>query len=261
MKVMKELSMNKMLGSIKRRAGGLSSSHATPRHPRAPLTRAASDGPAPPADQPEVTAHNSVKAFCEAGGSVQGDEVLFLPPIVDAAESSPAAAVECARIIRRYLGKDYSRPSWQYNALMLVRILTDNPGPTFTRNLDASFVDAARTLLKGAKDRGVRQLLMETLDDFEHAKTDENLAPLVAMWKQDKEKVLKDFGVRGPSTPPASRADRVQGRMPPPSPPGRPPDTPTTSPRRTPTTGCPSRPSSRRGSRRCARRPSCWSRW
>lgn len=124
--------------------------------------------------------------------------MLFLPPIVDAAESSPAAAAECARIIRKFLSKDYSsRPSWQYNGIMLVRILTDNPGQTFTRNLDQKFVETARVLLKSSKDARVRQILMETLDDFEHTKMDdENLKPLVEMWKKEKEKALKDYGVR-----------------------------------------------------------------
>ncbi|KJZ71301.1 hypothetical protein HIM_09311 [Hirsutella minnesotensis 3608] len=188
MKAMKGLSVNKMLGSIKRKT----SSNNSP----VPSPSATS-----PADSPEVTAHNSVKAFCESGGSVQSDEVLFLPPIVDAAESSPAAAAECARLIRKYLGKDYfSRPSWQYNALMLVRILTDNPGETFTRNLDDKFVDAAKYMLKNGRDAGVSQLLMETLDDFENTKSyDENLGPLIQMWKKEKGKSMKDQGSRMPS--------------------------------------------------------------
>ncbi|GAO17606.1 hypothetical protein UVI_02050890 [Ustilaginoidea virens] len=148
---------------------------------------------ATPAENPEVTAHNSVS-----------NEVLFLPPIVDAAESSPAAAAECARVIRKYLSKDYtSKPSWQYNAIMLVRILTDNPGETFTRNLDDKFIDTIRALLKNVKDRSVWQLLMETLDDFEHTKTlDENLAPLVLMWKREKEAAIRKHGARAPPTGP-----------------------------------------------------------
>ncbi|KAF4469006.1 hypothetical protein FALBO_4103 [Fusarium albosuccineum] len=164
-----------------------------------------------PAGSPEATAHNSVKAFCESGGkskvntstitvAISNDEVLFLPPIVDAAESSPAAAAECARLIRKYLSKEYlSRPPWQYNAIMLMRILTDNPGSTFTRNIDQKFVDTARQLLKGGRDPSVRQILMETLDDFERTKVDdENLALIVSMWKKEKEKAYKDFGAGQP---------------------------------------------------------------
>ncbi|PHH84356.1 hypothetical protein CDD83_2068 [Cordyceps sp. RAO-2017] len=198
---MKGLSMNKMLGSIKRKTGA--GAGAGPASPEASSASAAT-----PADNPEVTAHNSVKAFCESGGSAQNDEVLFLPPIVDAAESSPAAAAECARGIRKYLSKDYfSRPSWQYNALMLVRILTDNPGETFTRNIDDKFVDTARHLLKNSKDPSVRQLLMETLDDFERTKLhDENLAPLILMWNKEKEKAFKDTGARAPPIGPRPSA-------------------------------------------------------
>ncbi|KAL3956607.1 hypothetical protein ACCO45_009453 [Purpureocillium lilacinum] len=186
---MKGLSMNKMLGSIRKKTGGGGSSEMPPA------------SAATPAENPEVTAHNSVKAFCESGGNAQSDEVLFLPPIVDAAESSPAAAAECARIIRKYMGKEYSsRPSWQYNAIMLVRILTDNPGQTFTRNLDDKFVDTTKALLKNARDRSVRQILMETLDDFEHTKMyDEGLAPLIQMWKKEKDKALKEHGGRAHS--------------------------------------------------------------
>jgi hypothetical protein len=122
---------------------------------------------------------------------------LFLPPIVDAAESSPAAAAECARMIRKFMSKDYSSaPSWQYNAVMLVRILGDHPGPTFTRALDQKFVDTTKALLKNTRDPSVRQILFETLDDFEHTKMyDENLTLIIAMWKKEKEKALKDFPV------------------------------------------------------------------
>ncbi|KAG8409430.1 hypothetical protein J3459_017503 [Metarhizium acridum] len=190
MKSMKGLSMNKMLGSIKRRLEG---AQAFP--PASAATQA---------ENPEVTAHNSVKAFCESGGNSKTDEVLFLPPIVDAAESSPAAAAECARVIRKFLSKDYSsRPSWQYNAMMLVRILTDNPGETFTRNLDDKFVDTIRALLKNVKDPSVWQILMETLDDFEYTKMhDQNLAPLVLMWQKEKEAAMKKHGNRQPALPP-----------------------------------------------------------
>lgn len=80
---------------------------------------------------------------------------------------------------------------------MLVRILTDNPGETFTRNLDDKFVDTIRAMLKNVKDLSVWQILMETLDDFEFTKMhDQNLAPLVLMWKKEKEAAIKKHGVR-----------------------------------------------------------------
>ncbi|KAH8131558.1 hypothetical protein FP744_10001999 [Trichoderma asperellum] len=186
MKSMKGLSMNKMLGSIRKKTVGSDRSTATT-----------------PGATPEVTAHNSVKAFCESGGSLKNDEVLFLPPIVDAAESSPTAAAESARIIRKYLAKEYSsRPSWQYNAIMLMRILADNPGETFTRSMDAKFVDTARALLKGTKDSNVRQILMDTLEEFERAKFyDTNLTLIISMWQEEKEKAVEKHGSRAPALP------------------------------------------------------------
>lgn len=95
------------------------------------------------------------------------------------------------------MSKEYlSRPAWQYNAIMLMRILTDNPGSTFTRNLDQKFADTSRALLRGVRDPSVRQILMETLDDFERTKMDdENLVILITMWKKEKERAYKDFGV------------------------------------------------------------------
>ncbi|CAM1501599.1 Fc.00g035830.m01.CDS01 [Cosmosporella sp. VM-42] len=198
MKTMKGLSMNRMLGSIKKRATSGGNSNNT--GDAGGSSEAAASGTTP-AGTPEATAHNNVKAFCESGGNVKGDEVLFLPPIVDAAESSPAAAAECARLIRKYMNKDYiSRPSWQYNSIMLLRILTDNPGATFTRNLDQKFVDVAKQLLKGARDQSVRTILMETLDDFENIKVveDENLTLIVTMWQKEKERAFKDQGGQVP---------------------------------------------------------------
>lgn len=102
-------------------------------------------------------------------------------------------------MIRKFLKKDYwTKPSYQYNALMLVRILADNPGATFTRNLDAKFVDTVKELLRNGRDLSVRQMLMETLDQFEHQKGwDEGLAGIIEMWKKEKDKAYKQYGVRG----------------------------------------------------------------
>ncbi len=46
---------------------------------------------------------------------------------------------------------------------MLIRILSDNPGPTFTRNLDRKFVDRVKDLLRNPPDGNVRQILVETV--------------------------------------------------------------------------------------------------
>ncbi|RYP57220.1 hypothetical protein DL770_010716 [Monosporascus sp. CRB-9-2] len=177
--------MNKVLGSIKKKAA--SGSNGT-----------GSVSNDPQGDGPEATAARNVRSFCESGGPNSGDEILFLPPIVDAAESSPAAAAECARILRQYLKKDYSsKPSHQYNAIMLIRILADNPGPTFTRNLGDKFVKTAKELLK-SNDPSVHQILMETLEAFENTKAyDDGLAPLITMWKQEKKDAQKRHVGRG----------------------------------------------------------------
>ncbi|GAP89923.2 putative gat domain-containing protein [Rosellinia necatrix] len=143
---------------------------------------------------PEAVAARSVKSFCESSGpNSADDEVIYLPPIVEAAESSPSAAKQCADMLREYLKKDYvTRPDIQYNALMLVRILADNPGPTFTRNLDQEFAKALKDLLKNARGEKVRQMLMETLTSFETTKFyDDGLTPVIEMWKKEKEKAQK----------------------------------------------------------------------
>ena len=100
-------------------------------------------------------------------------------------------------MIRKYMSKDYfSRPSWQYNAIMLMRILTDNPGATFTRNMDQKFVDTALSLLRNVKDANVRQILMETMDDFENTRMDDqNLALIISMWNREKHEAIRKFGV------------------------------------------------------------------
>lgn len=146
-------------------------------------------------------------------GFFQGDDITFLPPIVDSAESSPAAAAECARVIRKFLQRDYwSKPSFQYNAIMLIRILSDNPGATFTRNMDKKFVDVTKELLRSGRDASVRQMLMETLDNFENTKGyDEGLGLLIEMWKKEKEKAYKAYGVSWPRDQSPSCRGKING--------------------------------------------------
>ena len=119
--------------------------------------------------------------------------MLHLPVIVEAAESSPSAAKEAANVIRKFLSKDnFQRAYVQYNAIMLVRILADNPGKTFTRNLDAKFVITVKELLRDGRDMSVQQILRETLDTFEMQKgNDDTLAPLRTMWLKEKQKLAK----------------------------------------------------------------------
>jgi hypothetical protein len=103
------------------------------------------------------------------------------------------------------MSKDFiSKPSFQYNAIMLIRILSDNPGRSFTRNMDKKFVDTAKELLRSGRDPSVRQMLMETLDTFEFTKMDdEGVSMIVEMWKKEKERAYKTYGVSGrlPNSP------------------------------------------------------------
>ena len=126
----------------------------------------------------------------------QGEEVLHLPGIVEAAEATPEAAREAATAVRRFLSREHIlRPHVQYNAVMLVRILADNPGPQFTRYLDVRFVTTTKELLREGRDPGVQQILRETLDAFEAQRADDaTLAPLVNMWRGEKAKWAKKAG-------------------------------------------------------------------
>ncbi|CAN8100068.1 unnamed protein product [Discula destructiva] len=192
---------SKVLGGIKKRGTG-SGAEPDGESGRSGGSDSAVDLPG---DTPEALAAKAVRGFCESGGPGQqnGDEVTFLPTIVESAESSPTAAAECAQLIRKFLKKDYwSKPSFQYNALMLARILADNPGQSFTRNIDSKFVDTVKELLRNGHDLSVRQMLMETLDQFEHQKSwDEGLAGIIEMWKKEKDKAYKAYGGRGPPPP------------------------------------------------------------
>lgn len=75
---------------------------------------------------------------------------------------------------------------------MLIRILSSNPGKTFTRNIDVKFVQTVKELLRVGRDPSVKQILMETLDTFSRENAgDEGLAPLNEMWKKEHEKMVK----------------------------------------------------------------------
>lgn len=177
---------------------------------RRPGTSSSDDhGPVYEQDSPEASAARGVRLFCESGGPNNAtEEIQYLPDIVTAAESSPAAAEACAYQIRRFLSKDnYSKPHVQYNSIMLIRILTDNPGPTFTRNVDAKFVSTVKDLLRNGRDPSVQQILRETLFSLERDKAyDTNLNNLFHMWR--KEHVngsgSSGFGHRSLNAPPWS---------------------------------------------------------
>lgn len=132
-----------------------------------------------------------MRLFCESGSTANRDEeVLHLPPIVDAAESSPNAAAACAAQIRAFLQKPYyDKPHLQYNAIMLVRILSENPGTSFTKNFEDKFVKSTKSLLREGRDGSVQQILRETLDALEaNRPMDPGVQNLVAMWRREKGK-------------------------------------------------------------------------
>ncbi|KAL4871216.1 hypothetical protein BDV12DRAFT_194578 [Aspergillus spectabilis] len=149
-------------------------------------------------DSPESIVLREVTAFCEEGqgpNHPQGDEFVHLPSIVESAESSPNAAREAAHLLRKLLSTPNSTAAnVQYNAIMLMRILIDNPGHTFSRNLDAKFVTTVKDLLRTGKDMGVQRFVRETLDALELQRGwDEDLKPLVEMWKKEKTKMDKAY--------------------------------------------------------------------
>jgi hypothetical protein len=118
----------------------------------------------------------------------QSNDYLHLPAIVEAAESSANAAKEAAVQIRKYLASpSKAQGSVQYNSIMLIRILSENPGHTFTRNFDTKFVGTVKELLREGRDMSAQQMLREMLEMFETQKSwDEDLAELIAMWKKEK---------------------------------------------------------------------------
>lgn len=178
--------MKKFIGSIKRG----SASRTKSNEGRKPTIQEHQS--LPQGDNPEAVVVREAFAFCEAGapnsGSA-GDEYLHLPAIVDATEASPYAAREVAVQVQRYLSKqNFERGYAQYNAIMLMRILTDNPGRNFTQNFDQNFISTIKTLLRECKDSSVQQITRETLDYFEAEKlnADDTLMPLIEMWRKEK---------------------------------------------------------------------------
>lgn len=107
----------------------------------------------------------------------------------------------------------------QYNAIMLIRILVDNPGHTFTRNLDAKFVATTKLLLRNGRDMRVQHFLRETLQALEAQRSwDDDLSPLLEMWGKEKDKLKRTSSTVSPapwflfsanvSSPPGGRRAR-----------------------------------------------------
>ena len=110
---------------------------------------------------------------------------------MDIAESTHASAALAATVIRKNLDlKHASRPYVQYNSVVLMCILAQNPGASFTRHLaDPKFCAAAKERLRHGRDPSDHQMLYETLDHFAADPTrvaDGHLAPLRDLWLREK---------------------------------------------------------------------------
>ncbi|KAJ5578439.1 uncharacterized protein N7459_007403 [Penicillium hispanicum] len=153
---------------------------------------------------PETILLQEVATFCESSSNPEnqqsGEEFVHLPRIVETAESSPAAAKEAAVRIRKYLAIPARTPNHvQYNAIMLMRILADNPGHTFTRNFDAKFVSTIKDLLRNGRDWHVQHYLRQYLNTLEADRAwDQDLQPLLQMWAKEKTKGERSFTDRWP---------------------------------------------------------------
>lgn len=143
--------------------------------------------------------------------TVQEDaEIARLPTIVETADASPAAAKQVVQCIREYLADPAgTQSSAQDKAVMLIRILANNPGPKFTRNFDAKFVKTIKEYLRASRYWNVQHSLRDCLDIFERERsTDENLKPLLAMWTKEKKKPYYGHGWTNGWVSMHSRADR-----------------------------------------------------
>ncbi|KAJ5490967.1 hypothetical protein N7539_002534 [Penicillium diatomitis] len=162
-------------------------------------------------DTPETLLLREMKAFCESNTtphsqSQQGNEYVHLPRIVEIAESSPTAAREAAQRIRKYLSTPNSTPTHvQFNALMLMRILGDNPGHSFTINFDEKFCNVIKDQLRNGRDWYVRHYLCEYLAHLEATRyQDDDLQMLLQVWAKIKAKSPREF-VQRYTVPPGTQ--------------------------------------------------------
>ncbi|OQE24500.1 hypothetical protein PENSTE_c007G01601 [Penicillium steckii] len=191
---------------------------------RRPTNGSGASSPDQTDQSPEGILLRELTTFCEVSNNPQspqqGNEFVHLPIIVESAESSPAAAKEAAVRIRKYLSTPNQTPNHvQYNAIMLLRILTDNPGHTFTKNFDSKFVAAIKELLRHGRDWHVQNYLRQFLSSLESGRSmDEDLQPLLAMWAKEKAKNDRPYPVAFPSnsspTPPPRPPVHPRNKLP-----------------------------------------------
>lgn len=152
-----------------------------------------------------LTNHGCQHAFTHTDGS--GDEAIQLPTIVENVESSPAAAQAAATSIRKLLDVK-QKPSVQYQAIMLLRILTDNPGEPFTRFIgaDSKYSGTIKDLIRRGVDSGVWGILRETLIHFEGEKEqDLGLQKVREMWVKEKKLIEAELARAPRNTVPNSQ--------------------------------------------------------
>ncbi|KAJ5091398.1 hypothetical protein NUU61_006268 [Penicillium alfredii] len=168
-----------------------------------------------PDDSPEGILLKEINTFCDSSESPdntnflrnpQGNEYVRLPRIVELAESSPNAAKAAALRIRRYLADPAGTPPHvQFNAIMVMRILGDNPGHSFTCNFDAKFVATIKNQLRNGRDPLVQRTLRQYLMTAEVVRAgDQDLALLMQMWGKERQKAHRtpnDYWPMGGSQP------------------------------------------------------------
>lgn len=72
---------------------------------------------------------------------------------------------------------------------MIMRILGENPGHSFTRHLDSKFAVIIKDLLRSGQDWHVQQYLRQYLDTLEaNQHNDQDFQPLLQMWAKEKTK-------------------------------------------------------------------------
>jgi hypothetical protein len=77
---------------------------------------------------------------------------------------------------------------------MVMRILADNPGHTFTRNFDTKFVTTIKELLRYGRDWHVQHYLRQYLNTLEGTRLgDQDLQELLQMWDKEKTKGDRSF--------------------------------------------------------------------
>ncbi|KAK9456885.1 hypothetical protein V1511DRAFT_495568 [Dipodascopsis uninucleata] len=95
-----------------------------------------------------------------------GDEVIYLPTIVDCAQATPAAAREAIRAVRKRIDPKHGSGSvTQYNAIMVLRILIDTDSIAVQEAIgsDDKLAPILKTVLKNSRDPSIVDFLRDTL--------------------------------------------------------------------------------------------------